>query len=170
MCNTLYYYHDLGLIKRSAKFVRPDNTAVNRGSRNTRHCTFIHFLEATGTSVSLNYRSNDLCACNLCLLHSDMLVIDQDVKGIFIYSIYKFLMAILNNAFLKFRCGNKVLHQSTHNGKVGRKYFRTKSDQVICDLRQVQQQVTCAVCVAPKYFWYKLLLFSSYTYMAKYAN
>jgi len=105
LCNTVYYYHDFGLIKRSAKFVRPDNTAVNRGSRNTRRCTIMRFLEVNGTSLSLNYRSNDLCICNLHLLHSDMLVIDQDVQGIFSYSTFKFLMAVLNNGFSQFRCG-----------------------------------------------------------------
>ena len=82
-CGALYYYQDFGLIKRCA---RPDSTAVNRGSRNPHHCTIMRLLEANVTSLSLNYRSNDLCICNLCLLHSDMSVIDQDVQGIFSYT------------------------------------------------------------------------------------
>jgi hypothetical protein len=105
LCNAVYYYHNFGLIKRSARFVRPDSTAVNRGSRNPHHRTIMRFLEASGTSLSLNYRSNNLCICNSRLLRSYMLVIDQNVQGIFNYSICEFLIAILNNGFAQFRCG-----------------------------------------------------------------
>jgi len=65
----------------------------------------MRFLEANGTFLSLNYCSNDLCVCNLRLLHSVTLVIDQDVQGIFSYSIYKFLIAFLNYGLSQFQCG-----------------------------------------------------------------